>query len=142
MFHLNSEVGISKFPVGNFNLEHPLKSDFRLGKSGEPHQPRPRKPLWLLCACVKAVVMYCLLALLSHLWLITHSRPTVQPLSVDTVFVCANYCVMHCYQLVLLTMAKVNPPISMCGCGHHTRPPFRTLAGTTREVVRCEVVLA
>lgn len=30
----------------------------------------------------------------------------------------------------------------LCGLGHHTLPPFRTLAGTAREVVSCEVVLA
>ncbi len=46
VFHLNSEVG-------------------------EPHQPWPQNPIWLLRAStyMKAVVIYCLLALLSYLCL-------------------------------------------------------------------------
>ncbi len=66
VFRLNSKVGISEFSSWKFRREHPLKSDFRLRKSGEPHQPRPQNPIWLLRAStyVKAVVMYCLLALI------------------------------------------------------------------------------
>ncbi len=53
--------------------------------------------------------MYCLLALLSYLYLITHSTPIVQLLSVDILLRCLYAQNMRCYQLVLLTMAKANP---------------------------------
>ncbi len=65
------ELGSQNFrvPSWKFQPEHSLKSDFQLGKSGDNHQPRPQNPIWLLraSASVKAVVMYCLLALLSYL---------------------------------------------------------------------------
>ncbi len=90
-----------RVPSRKFQLEPSLKSDFRLWKSWEPHQPRSQNPIWLLRAStyVKAVVMYCLLALLSYLCVIAHIRPTVQPLSVDMLLWCLyaqnnTYCIV------------------------------------------------
>ncbi len=68
----------------------PPEVGFRLGKSGDTHQPRPQIPTWLVRASTyaKAAVIYCLVALLFYLCLITHSRPTVQLLSVDMLLRC------------------------------------------------------
>ncbi len=91
-WYIPFELGSWNFrvPSQKFQLEHPLKLDFQHGKTGEPHQPRPQNPICLLRASpyLKALVMYCLLALLTYLCVIIHSRPTVQLLSVDMLLQC------------------------------------------------------
>lgn len=55
VFHLNSEVQV---PSQYFQPEHPLKSEFRLGKLEEFRQPRSQNLRWVQPSSteVKAVV--------------------------------------------------------------------------------------
>ena len=58
----------------------------------------------------------------------------------NTVLIGMFYC--SCTEAKLLKMRMQCSWFTLCGCGHHTLPPFRTLAETAREVVGCDVVLA
>lgn len=75
-----------KFPSWKLQLERPLKSDFWLGNTLEPHEPKLHNPTWLLCSSaeLRAVVIYCLSAVLSYLCLIKSVKSPVFPISLSS----------------------------------------------------------
>lgn len=92
-------------PSLNFQLERPLKSEFHLVDSEESTQPCTQNPRWLLPVSteVKAVILFCLLALMSSLWLLNWSYTQY----------CLTYLWKCCYEiscakpeLILLTVTN------------------------------------
>ncbi len=85
VFHVNGEVGISEFLVKNLNWNTP-RSQISDSESGE-NLTNPDLNIQYGCSLHQHTCS-CLLALLSYLCLIAHSRPTVQFLSVDMLLQC------------------------------------------------------
>lgn len=80
----------------------------------ETNQPRPQNPRWLLRTSTAMKALYSLLALLPYLCLMKSASTQFCPTSiwghVSSMFVCAKYHVMPCYQLELLTKADSGWP--------------------------------